>query len=179
MTHPTDEMVLEELQNGNTVSLGILYERYKTLLFNYFLKVTTDRDVSSDLLMETFERVYKYRGSYKSKKKVRPWLFQIASNLINDYYRTTNPLVAVDSVKVVDESDIPQYAGDASERTRLLQQAMNELKPDQRNMVTMYYLLEMSYNEIALAEGITVNNARIKICRSLKRLNTLLKHSGI
>jgi len=43
----------------------------------------------------------------------------------------------------------------------------------------MYYLLEMTYEDIAINENISINNARIKVCRALKSLKELLKDSEL
>lgn len=179
MSSPTDEMLLQALKDGNAEGLGTLYERYKTLLYNFFLKSTQDKDLSSDLLMETFERVYRYRNSFDPNKKVRPWIFQIASNLVKDHYKKSKRISSVDVKNVENQVNAEDDSEDASIRSQLLKMALSQLKPSERSIVSMYYLLEMSYSDIAESEGITVNNARIKVCRALKKLNDLLKNSGV
>ena len=179
MTSLTDEFLIKELCDGETKNLGIIYERYKVLLFNYFLRTTRDYDVSNDLLMETVERIYKYRFTYNPSKKVRPWLFQIASNLVKDFYNRSNKYVEIS--KTIYESPVMEakLSLDSADRSKYLQKALETLKPANRNIINKYYLLEMSYEDIALSENISVNNARIKICRSLKKLKQLLKDSEI
>lgn len=175
MSDTTDEYLLEQLKNGNTKSLGVLYERNKTLLFNYFLRCTRDYDTSNDLLMETFERIFKYCHSYNSLKKVRPWIFQIATNVLKDTYKKSNQFGSIDEsalkIKIVD----PEESVHSTYRNKQLQEALLRLKPSQRNIVNMYYLLELSYEDIASTENISINNARIKVCRALKELKKLLK----
>ena len=178
MTDLTDETLLDHLKRGDINALGVLYERYKTVLFNYFLRTTKDYDTSNDLLIETFERVYKYRKSYQSGRKVRSWLFQMASNLTKDYFKKTKQLQDLGkswgSSKAIssDDSDIPS---DIAYRHQQLQRALGQLKATDRELIHRYYLLEMPYEDIAKIENISINNARIKVCRALKTLKTLLK----
>ncbi|MBT8182594.1 MAG: RNA polymerase sigma factor [Eudoraea sp.] len=179
MTEVTDEILLDRLKKGDVNSLGVLYERYKTLFFNYFLRTTRDYDASSDLLMETFERIYKYSSSYRSIRKVRPWLFQIASNLTKDYFKKSKRLEVRVEMNSEIPADNPEFLIDNSYRNKQLLKAMGKLKPTERNIINMYYLLEMSYEEISICEDISINNARIKVCRALKKLKELLKDSGI
>ncbi|RNC86257.1 MAG: RNA polymerase sigma factor [Winogradskyella sp.] len=182
MTELKDEVLLDNLKRGDVNALGKLYERYKTVLFNYFLRTVRDYDASNDLLMETFERVYKYRNSYQSSRKVRSWLFQIASNLTKDYFKKTKQSTAIGNSwreHTETKTTESEISSDITYRNSALMRALNQLKPTERNLINMYYLLEMSYEDMATAEGITVNNARIKVCRALKRLKETLKDSEL
>ena len=179
MIEITDENLLEQLKKGDVQCLGKLYERYKSVLFNYFLRTTGDNDSSNDLVMETFERVYKYRNSYMYPKKVRTWIFSIASNLLRDYFKKAKKLKALNLSDVEIITNYPQYSMDEAYKNNLLQKALNHLKPSQRNIITMYYLLEMSYEDIAACQNISINNARITVCRALKKMKEILKDSDL
>ncbi|MBT8219376.1 MAG: RNA polymerase sigma factor [Bacteroidia bacterium] len=171
----TDELLLQKIIRGETQVLGVLYKRYSTLLFNYFYRVTKDYNASNDLLMETFARIHKYRHSYKPSRKVRPWIFQIGSNLLKDHLKKISKTISIHESDVQQIGVQPDRYSEISDRQRRTQQAMARLKLSERNIVTQYYLLEMSYEAIAETENITVNNARIKVCRALKKLKALLK----
>ncbi|WP_297798275.1 RNA polymerase sigma factor [uncultured Eudoraea sp.] len=179
MTEITDEILLDRLKKGDVHSLGVLYERYKTLFFNFFLRITGDYDASNDLLMETFDRIYKYSSSYKPIKKARPWIYQIASNLTKDYFKKSKRTKALEEMNLEILDDNHEFLDDGEYRNRQLMSAMGQLNARERSIINMYYLLEMSYEEISGNENISVNNARILVCRALKKLKKLLKNSGI
>jgi RNA polymerase sigma-70 factor (ECF subfamily) len=179
MIENIDEILLDNLKRGEILSLGVLYERYKIKLFNYFLKTTKDYDISNDLLMETFERIYKYRNSYKSVKNVRPWIYQIASNLIKDHFKKSGKMKEIAEMKMEVITVIPDSEDDKKYRNKQLMVALGKLNPSERNIINMYYLLEMGYKDIAVNQDITENNARIKVCRALKKLKELLKYSEL
>lgn len=179
MMDPTDEALITKLKAGEVRSLGILYERYKSLLYNYFVRTTQDEDASNDLIMEVFERVYRYSGSFKLGQKFRPWIYQIANNLIKDHFKKIGRSVSLDSSKTEMQTNEMVVPGEALEQQKLLMTAMARLNPSERNIINMYYLLEMGYEEIAAVENMTVNTARIHVCRGLKKLHTILKDSGI
>ncbi|MEL6811997.1 MAG: sigma-70 family RNA polymerase sigma factor [Bacteroidota bacterium] len=175
MMEISDETLFEKLRNGDIKSLGIIYERYKDLLFNFFLRNTGNYHSSNDLVMETFERVFKYRHSFKNSKKIRPWIYQIASNLVKDYYKKSENNKSLDTLEFEDNIVHPEIPADVQYRHKLIQKALNRLKPSQRNIINMYYILEMSYQDIAVSENTSINSVRIKVCRALKKLNELLK----
>ena len=170
MTKVTDEILLENLKRGDMNSLGILYERYKSMLFNYFLRTTKDYNASNDLLMETFERIYKYRNSFKSERRVRPWIYQIAVNLTKDHFKRLDKMKVLKNTKSEIKVVNPNALDDKEDNKRELMLALGKLNPSERNIINMYYLLEMEYKDIAINFKISENNARIKVCRALKKL---------
>lgn len=179
MSVPTDEFLMQKLKEGQTACLGQLYERYRQLLANYFLRVTTDWQASNDLLMETFERVFKYKESYMIEKAFKPWLYSIAHNLVNDHFKKINRHLSINNQALVQPEWQPEVASDQKKINDLLYKAMAKLPVDQRQIVNQYYLLGMPYKDIASEHQITENTARIRVCRALKTLKVLLKDSGI
>ncbi len=182
MTEVSDNILLDRLKSGDVKALGLLYERYKSVLHNYFLRATQDYDVSNDLLIETFERVYKYKKSFQSGRVVKSWLYRIASNVMKDHFKKTKQIQDFGNRRKFNvETEVPEndITSDIKYRHQQMYTALERLNPLERNLIQMYYLLEMSYEDMAKSEGITVNNARIKVCRALKKLKELLKDSEL
>ena len=169
---------MRSLAEGNIDSLGELFERYKTGIFNYFLRSTGDRDAASDMLMEVFERLYRYRESYQPDRKFRPWLFRIANRVLADHFRTQNRSLTLLDISV-ESTDELSWQGDIEVHQRYLLSALKQLGEQDQRLIQLHYMLEMSYAEIAEIEDLTVNALRIRICRALKKLNQLLKETGI
>ncbi len=179
MTKETDEILMRQLRRGELSALGFLYERYKSLLYTYFLRITGDRALSDDLLMNTYERVYRYRQTFKESAAFKPWLYQIANNLLKDEFKRQNRFRNKEKMLKENEIAMVSSPNDDQERKSLLLKALMKLKPDEQRIIQLYYLLEMPYEEISSLEKITINTARIRVCRALKKLNQLLKNSGI
>lgn len=166
---------MTNLKLGDTEALGELYERYKTQLFSFFLRTSGDRMASNDLLMNTFERLYKYRKSFKEDAAFRPWCFQIANNLIKDYFKLRTKQSDINKVIISDDEATDTFLEGETRSYDDLYKALNKLKPIDKRIITQYYLLEIPYSEIANLENISVNTARIRVCRALKQLNGFMK----
>ncbi|AXT20446.1 sigma-70 family RNA polymerase sigma factor [Flavobacteriaceae bacterium AU392] len=180
MNVETEEEIIKRISEKDMRMLGVLYEKYKTILFNHFMRVTLDYDTSNDLLMETFVRIDKYSHTFKGGFKTRSWIYQISNNLIKDHFKKIKRSYTSIHFQAVDEEQTNIVLPiEIAQRDELLYCAISKLSPSERNIISMYYLLEMSYEDIANVENITINNARIKTCRGLKKLNKLLKHSEI
>jgi len=61
---PTDNELMEQVRDGRVEKLAVLFERYQTMLYNFFLRLTGNRAASEDLVQEVFMRVLKYRAGY-------------------------------------------------------------------------------------------------------------------
>ena len=179
MKQISDDILMEKIKGGEVDPLGILYDRHKDTLFNYFLRTTYNYEASNDLLMDTFERVYKYRHTFKQGHTFRPWLYRITNNLIKDHFKKTSKSGTLEhlSQSLTDESSDKVF--DLKNDQELLYAAMQQLPPRERSIINMYYLLEFPYESIAEIENISINTARIIVCRGLKKLNQLLKKAGL
>ncbi len=178
MQSEKDEILMQRLQEGITSNLGVLYTRYKIVLLNYFINVTQDYQVSNDLLMELFERIYKYRNSFDPSKKFKSWLYQMSNNLLKDHFKKSSRLKSIDTFQE-EEAYEEDFELQQNFKTELLKKAMAQLPVSERKVISMYYLLEIPYCEIAQIEGASVNSIRIRVCRALKNLNTIITNSGI
>src|SRR4029077_11075259 len=87
----SDEELMSQVRSGIGEMLGVLFERYHVPLFNFYLKLTSDRSMSEDLVQEVFFRILKYRHSYRPETAFRAWMYQIARNARVDHLRKRRP----------------------------------------------------------------------------------------
>lgn len=179
MQPPSDEILMSEVKAGNTEALGELYNRYKNTLFTYFLRASGDRAESNDLLMNTFERLYKYRKGFKEEATFRPWCYQIANNLLKDHFKREKRHTKMTEARYPDDESKLLTKPDNVNAYNVLYKALDKLKPRDKRIITQYYLLGSAYSEIAIMENISVNTARIRVCRTLKKLRELLKNTDL
>ena len=174
MQQQTDEYLMARVKSGNLDALGELYERYKSRLITFFLRLTGDKAASNDLLMSTFERIHRYRKSYREESPFRSWCYQIANNLTKDHFKgQTHQAKHLDHA--VEGSTVIEDSKDSGFSHQQLYAALNKLSDLDKRIVTQYYILELPYREIAVMENITINTARIRVCRALKQLKQDLK----
>ena len=76
-----------KVRDGDLDRLGMLFERYKRPLYGFFYGLSRDRDLSEDLVQNTFFRILKYRHLFRGEGDFKTWMFHIARNVNNDHYR--------------------------------------------------------------------------------------------
>jgi RNA polymerase sigma-70 factor, ECF subfamily len=94
MVKKTNESLLIAYVGGDGEAFDTLFERLNVSIASYIKKSSKSRDVSKDLTQTLWERLIINSGSIASKIKdpnthfeLKPYLFKIARNLVNDHYR--------------------------------------------------------------------------------------------
>lgn len=167
----TDEALMLHVSKNNIESASILYDRYSKRLYNYFVKISFDRDLSQDLLQSTFLRMIKYRHSYQSDKPYQAWIFQIARNVLTDEMKsrkiqTTDHLDVYNMEK--ETSDEESYEKERKEK--MLHLAMNKLDSESREILVLSRFQGMKYEQIAQVLELTVSAVKVKVHRAIKKL---------
>lgn len=179
MNPVADEELMLQVRNGESETLGVLFDRYHAPLFNFYARLMGDRGVSEDLVQEVFLRILRYRASYQPGTPFRPWIYQIARNARMDYYRKTPRQVPFQA-----EMAPPVFSPDAAQREQeaaLLHQALRQLPEEKREILVLARFQELKYTEIAELLGCELNTVKTRIHRALQDLRRafrLLEQGG-
>lgn len=166
-----------QVKDGQTDKLGLLFERYNKSLYGFFYRLTSDSDTSEDLVQNVFIRILKYKHTYHGDGKFSTWMFHMARNMFADHYKKTKRMGYKEDVELADmyfrddinaESTIIQ-----TEELDLLQQAMNQLSLEKREILILSKYQEMRYREIADLLKLTESAVKVRIFRALKELKMI------
>ena len=87
MNSLSDNVLMVKVQEGDLDKLGLLYQRYKKILFGYFYRQTCLAAISEDLVQNVFFRILKYRKQFRNEGKFTSWMYSIAHNVFIDHVR--------------------------------------------------------------------------------------------
>jgi RNA polymerase sigma factor, sigma-70 family len=166
-----DEVIMQHVKDGNLSEMSVLFERYHIKLYNFFLKLTRNKDISQDLTQNLFYRMIKYKNSYKKELSVNSWMYQMARNLHVDYCkeekRSEELFLKTDSypVDVTDEN-----SGFPEEDYVRLEQAFTSLSNEQKEIIVLSRYQGLKYEEISLIINQSVPSIKVAMHRAIKRL---------
>ena len=160
------------------VAFRAFYDRWSTEICAYFQRRVQDPDVALDLTAETFAVAYERLGRFRwMGKSPGAWLYGISRRLLYRYYRTQRTeRGAVERLGLeVPVNDDESYARidelvDGEGMRRLLQAALASCRDADRLVLELYFLDELPYPDIAATLDCTVNAARVRVHRALRRL---------
>src|SRR5260370_30862634 len=167
MTLAPDEDLMLQVRDGAGETLGVLFDRYQTPLFNFYSKLTGDRILSEDLVQEVFLRILRYRQSYRPGTPFRSWMYRIARNARVDHLRKSRPQVAFGPEMVaVPPSDSAQQ----EQEVLLLHRALMRMPEDKREILILSRFHELKYEEIARLVACELATVRARLHRALQEL---------
>ena len=150
-----------------------LYERNRLSVFRYIYGLTGGPQADAeDLTAETFLRAWKARHRFVGdSESATGWLIRIAKRLVIDEYRRTSQ--ATRSLPAAPGSygeSNPEQDAIADEQKRLLITLLRDLPDEQREILTLRYLLGWRVTDIAGHVGVPENNISVTIHRTLSKL---------
>lgn len=161
------------VSNGDLQQLSVLFQRYNKMIYNYYLRKSGSIELSQDLTQTVFERILKYKDTFKKDYNFKSWIYRIASNVYMDHFRDnklkTSELKANmdrESSSVVDSTDNSQYS-------RILK-AMKTLSDTDQEIIQLTKIENLKIKEVAKILDLSESAVKVKVHRSIKRLKNIV-----
>lgn len=183
MTKFSDEELMAMVIDRNTRALKILYDRYGKSVFNFILRYTNNREISEDLLQETFTKVWFGAHTFHhSKGTFKAWLFTIGINLTRNEMskkRYTAQHIELDGTYDEDESvhkDEPAVSFmEHAELKDTIARALEQLNPLLKEVVILKHYQRMKFAEIAEITQTPEGTLKARFHKALLQLKNILQ----
>lgn len=167
----TDTELMVAVRGGDVSLLAELFDRHHVRLFNFFLRLTDQRDVSEDLVQEAFLRMLKYRATYRAEASFAVWMYRIARNVLADHWRRfakVEPLELADEYAATGASPFDEARLD--EEVSMLRASLLSLPTDRRELLVLIRFEGLRYDEIAALLECSVGAVKVRAHRALAEL---------
>jgi RNA polymerase sigma-70 factor (ECF subfamily) len=170
---PADHLLMLRVREGEVSQLGVLFERYHGVLFNFFLRMTGSRQISEDLVQDVFMRMLRYRRTYRDNGNFTTWMYKIARHVRFDELRKRKKEEALDEKEEdrhVSRLPVPGEQMEKEQEVRLLRGALAQLASDKREILILSRFQLLKYEEIADLQGCEVGAAKVRVYRAIREL---------
>jgi RNA polymerase sigma-70 factor (ECF subfamily) len=175
-----EQAYIEKARAGDSACFGHLYGHYLTPIYRFIaLKVGTKQE-AEDLAHEVFISAWQKLPTYEAQGfPFGSWLYKIARNRVIDYYRTKKVHVSIDDEIAIDEDLFgAQFETDSQLDINLdvaaVKEAMLQLTSEQREVIQLRFLDELSPAEIAKVLDKREGTVRIIQHRAITKLKSIL-----
>ncbi|HTO02813.1 MAG TPA: RNA polymerase sigma factor [Opitutus sp.] len=173
----SDHELMLAVREGELDGLGELFERHHGPLFGFLSKLTGHRTVAEDITQIVFQRMLKYRHTYRDDGSFTAWMYHLARRCAADHFRksSTTP-TPTDPQDLNDHADTSPHAGDraaARDEHALLHVALSRLHHDDREVLLLSRFQELSFAEIASILECSVGAAKVRAHRALRELRDI------
>jgi len=177
----SEEKQLVERAKTNAESFGIIYDYYFPKIYAFVAAKTSNRDDAEDLTGEIFMKAlenlhhFEWRGI-----PFGAWLFRIARNTINDYYRDsaknrTGDLEKIADLKQDEANNSPDRQAGQNELAAKVREVLSTLPERELNVIQLKFFSGMSNREIVDITGLSESHIAVIIYRTLRKIKPDLK----
>jgi len=165
-----DEVLMEQVKEGDLSKVSVLYDRYYKHLYNFFVKISLDKELGQDLTQNVFLRMIRFKHTFKNRGKFKAWLFQIARNEFADHFRKLEKNKVKEYEDVASNEDAIDVKWAKNEREKLLYIALYNLSVEQREVLILSKFEKLKYEEIAAIYETSVGAIKAKAHRAMGNL---------
>ena len=189
MRDDSDESLMLRYRDGDVRAFELLVTRHRKPLFNFILRFVRDTAAAEDVTQETFLRLVKGADAYERQAKFTTWLYTIARNLCVDASRRGKHRKAASLDAPIGDEDgsaslldlvpdggagVDRQAQSRELRVRL-QQAIESLPDEQREIFLLREVADLQFNEIANVIGCPENTVKSRMRYALEKLREALE----
>lgn len=177
---PPDERSDEELMAayvaGDQQAFRALFDRYVPKLMRLARRRLPSDEHAREVVQQTFFQLHAARHDFRTDRKLRPYVFTIAMNLVREHYRRAGRRKEGELEPERHAVDAPELGPvESQQRAAQLRTALSELPDNQREVVELHWFEEMPFAEVAAIVGASEGAVRVRAHRAYKRLKDLLK----
>ncbi len=163
----SDSELIIKLQNGSLDALGELYDRHQRMVFRTALVITGDDEAAADLLQDVFLRLHRFADHVDCQRPLEPWLYRMTANLAYTWVKRSKRLLpsleeVAEWLAGVRRSYIPSNQ-EPDDDWQLVQQAVCSLPMPQRLVVVLYYVNDLSLQEISEILDVPVGTVKSRL----------------
>lgn len=164
-----DFFLIHKMKNGDEAAMDDFVRKYYPQILQYCRYHCPDRQWAQDLTQETFERFFRNLADYQHIGKAACYLYTVARNLCIDWERKNRERpIGVVGTDVAQESD-------RTDERMLIEDALQRLPDEMREVVILHYFQEFSLKEISEILKIGVPLAKYRMKRAREQLRKLLE----
>ena len=148
-----------------------VWEEFNTGLKRFILKYVQDEPSSEDILQEVFLKIHTHIGGLRESDKLQGWIYQIARNAINDFYRAYKVAPDLPEVAYVPEDPFDDVVSDLLPYVKKL---VDSLPYNYRQALLLTEYEGLTQRELAERLGISISGAKSRVQRAREKVKQML-----
>jgi RNA polymerase sigma factor (sigma-70 family) len=171
----SDEQLMLDWVAGEAGAFEQLYSRHRTRLYRFLLRHVRDNALADEFFQDIWQKVIGARAGWVPDAPFGTWLYRIAHNRLGDHWRASKyrppaPEDADERALRIPDPDTPERNLSEFEQRRRLQRALDELPPEQREVVLLRLEQELTLEEIGAITGVGRETVKSRLRYAMDKL---------
>lgn len=159
-----------EKQKDHKKVFEIIFNEYSDVIYRLCLYKTSRENIAQDLTQETFLRFWKIMITDLEISKPKPYLYQIARNLIVDYYKTNKTISLQQLQEEGFDAKNTESSAEVLAEVEILKETIEKLPKDFREVLYLRIIEGLGVKEISEILNLSENLVSVRINRARKKL---------
>ena len=179
MRNELENIYLRRILEGETHLFSFVVERYSRPVFALIVRIAPSKEDAEELTQDVLLKVFRKLHTFKGECSFSTWLFRIAYNSAVSATRkkkTVFPPIDESLLERAADSSVNDLLEkeDDEKLLRHLEVAVSRLNTEERALISLFYYQEMPISEIAGVLELTIENVKVKLHRTRKKLYILI-----
>ena len=166
-------------RRGDPDAVRAVYRAYGGLVFAVCMRTLGSRDLADEATQQTFVKAWRSASQFDASRELGPWLATIARRTSIDIHRreSRRPTAPLEDVPPTDSSVVELPVGvERSYEVAEVRAAIDSLPADEREIVRLQHLEELTHTEVAERLGVPVGTVKSRSFRAHRHLAARLGH---
>ncbi len=167
--------LVQKASKGDSVAFGQIYDMYFDKVYRFVYFRVNHREAAEDIVSDTFIRAWDKLSGISSPNAFSGWIFQIARNLVIDYYRSRKEnvdLAILENILVYEDNIVDR--ANLSFQQKALLELVSRLTPQQQQVLKFKFFEDLNNPEIAVILNKTEGAIRVIQHRAIAELKRSL-----
>ncbi|MEO6522551.1 MAG: sigma-70 family RNA polymerase sigma factor [Mucilaginibacter sp.] len=179
----TDIELINQSLAGNQAAYADLVKRHQRFVFTLAMRFSKSREDAEEITQDCFVKAYRSLAQFQGGSKFSTWLYSIVYTTAMTFLRkkrlNTTSIDNEDTYIQLENtsSGLENNLAENRSRSFYVNQAIDQLLPDDAAIITMFYKGEQSLEEIAQAMNMEANTVKVKLFRARQRLKDKLEQN--
>ena len=174
MEKENDVQLIRRILSGNDEAFSVLVRKHQKSIHALAWRKVGDFHIAEEITQDTFLSVYKNLAQLKNPNQFAGWVYVIANRFCLKWLqKNKSAMQSLEDTPVeeIEKSSYTHYASDqrqtevAEGRRELVKKLLSKLPESERTVVTLFYLGEMTAQEIGKSLGVSVNTIKSRLRR--------------
>jgi len=181
-----DEILIKAHLKGDPEAFEVLFKKHFANISRLVFSIVKDETLTEDIVQDVFLLVHRYLPKFRAESSFRTWIYRIT---VNEAVRQGNrakrwvafneqggeDVPPAPALIVVNNGPSPERVLLEGEQHRMVTEALANLKPPHRAILSLYYLEELPIQEIAQILGIPEGSVKSRLFYARESLRKLLE----
>lgn len=182
----TDHDIIRRVLDGDAKAYAGLVDRHKDKAMTLAMRMLKNRHDAEEALQDAFVRAFRALPGFEQKSSFSTWFYRIVYNVCSTVLskRGNTLLLSINEededgmmLEVASDGIEPDVEMEQNEFSRIIRQEIEAMEEQYAAILSMFFLQEMSYEEIIEVTGLPLGTVKNRLFRArLKLRNALVKH---